>query len=94
MTEQSNKMLEIAFKILSVLIIPILLWVNSISVDIALINKTMSDHTEGLNECKGQIVKVQLNTQALEEIKNDLARTQSMLEDIRRILLESRTSGR
>ena len=90
MTEQTNRMLEVAFKILSILILPILIWVNSISVDIALINKTMSDHTEGLNECKGQIVKGQLNTQALEEIKSDLARTQAMLEDIRRILLERR----
>ena len=90
MTEQTNRMLEVAFKILSILILPILIWVNSISVDIALINKTMSDHTEGLNECKGQLVKVHLNTQALEEIKSDLARTQAMLEDIRRILLERR----
>lgn len=90
MSEQTNKMLEIVFKILSILIIPILLWVNSISVDMALMNKTIADHNEGLNQCKDQIVKVQLNTQALENIRNDLARTQTMLEDIRRILLERR----
>lgn len=90
MTEQNNRVLEIAFKILSVLILPILVWVNSISVDIALINKTMSDHSEELNECKGHIVKVQLNTQSLRDIKEDLVRTQEMLEEIRRILLESR----
>jgi len=89
-SENNKNIIDLGFKILSVLIIPILLWVNSISVQLALIEREQTENTQGLKECKASMTKVELNAQALEQIRKDLERTRLMLEDIRRMLQEIR----
>jgi len=90
MSDQSKNMIDFGFKILSALIIPMLLWVNSISVQMALVERSQTENTAGLKECKASMTKVELNAQALEQIRDDLERTRLMIEDIRRMLQERR----
>lgn len=89
-SENNKNLIDLGFKILSVLIIPILLWVNSISVQIALIEREQGQNTDDLKECKSSMTKVELNAQALDQIRKEVERTRLMIEDIRRMLQENR----
>ena len=83
-------LLDLIFKVLSALIIPVFIWVNNISVQIALLERDQSENTSSIKECKSSMTKVELNAQALGQIKEDLERTRKMLEEIRTLLQEKR----
>lgn len=87
MSEQQEKMFELIFKILSALIIPILLWVNNMSVSQALMKDHIENNKEQLKECKREVIKVQLNSQSLEQVKKDIDHTTKNLEEIRKLIL-------
>jgi len=83
-------LLDLLFKVLSALIIPVFIWVNNISVQIALLERDQSENASSIKECKSSMTKVELNAQALGQIKEDLERTRKMLEEIRTLLQEKR----
>jgi len=82
----TERLFEVGFQILSVLIVPVLLWVNSLSVRLALNDQTVSDHSEEIREFKKKAVQVELNTQALANIKEDIRSVRVTMEEIRKIL--------
>ena len=82
----NDKAIDLGFKVLSILIIPALLWVNSISVQNALTSQTVQSHEEGIKKLKEQVVQVQLNEQSLKNIKEELKMTREVLAEIRTLI--------
>ena len=81
-----SKSIDLGFKILSVLIIPSLLWVNSISVKNALLQQRVADHQKTIEKLEEQVVNVRLNKQALEATAKEVKSTRETLSEIRNLL--------
>lgn len=88
-----SQKIDWGFKILSVAIIPLLVWVNSVSVETALLKEKVSSHDRHLDRVKERMVEVRLNAQALQQIKADLQETSRMLEEIKSILIQRNQLG-
>lgn len=81
-----SKSIDLGFKILSALIIPSLMWVNSISVKNALLQQRVADHEKTIEKLEEQIINVRLNKQALEATAKEVKSTRETLAEIRNIL--------
>ena len=78
----TEKKMELVFKVLTVLIIPILLWVNSLSVTIAVMEEKIKSQSEEIKGMKGKVEDVKLNSKSLEDIKDDLKETNKNLTSL------------
>lgn len=78
----TEKKMELVFKVLTVLIIPILLWVNSLSVTIAVMEEKIKTQSEEIKGMKEEVGNVKLNSKSLEDIKEDLKETNKNLTSL------------
>lgn len=84
--EDNGKYMEIGFQILSVLIIPILLWVNSLNVRLALLEREIQQHEKKIEDLEEETKQIPLNKQALSDMKEDVQEARKALASIHQML--------
>ena len=82
----TEKKMELVFKVLTVLIIPVLLWVNSLSVTIAVMEEKIKTQTSDIKEMKAKVENVNYNSKSLEDIKKDLKETNKNINDLIKLI--------
>jgi len=88
-TASKFKWADIAFKFLSVLIIPMMVWVGKVQVSQAVQDTEIAALKEDLKAAKGISTGVQMNTNTLGRVEEKLDATNKRLDDIRADLRRS-----
>lgn len=97
MNDQQQKLLEWAFKILSAFVLPIALYTMNMSTTMALqaqqisqLQEDVAEHKADIKKIEEAMVTVQLLSQELKQIKEDLRNTNQMTKEIYDHILRTR----
>ena len=89
MSESMKNTLEWGFKILSIIIIPVLMYILSMSTQQKLMEQTIVMQQERVNKIERKIEKiegdlnqVQLNSQELRQMRSDLNKQNAMMSEV------------
>jgi len=82
-----EKVFEWGFKIVGVLIIPILLWVNNLTVQLAISEEKSKGYQQAAEEVPLLKSEVALLKQSLSSVKQDLDKAGKHLEEIQSLLM-------
>ncbi len=89
MSESMKSTLEWGFKILSIIIIPVLMYILSMSTQQKLMEQTIVMQQERVNKIERKIEKiegdlnqVQLNSQELRQMRSDLNKQNAMMSEV------------
>ena len=89
MSESMKNTLEWGFKILSIIIIPVLMYILSMSTEQKLMNQTVTMQQDKIDKIERKIEKiegdlnqVQLNSQELRQMRTDLNEQNAMMREV------------
>ena len=104
MSEDNNKLLEIAFKVLSALVIPFGIYIISLSTNQKLLEQKVSSQEEKIQDLQSKVKElnksvaegwsnIKLNTQELRQMKEMISVQSSMTREVYEYVLRQQGRG-